>query len=185
MQRSKGFMRFLAFVSVVAVSAAVFSGISSAQQPQASDSVRVEVAKRFGGRWRAACAGDSCDLNILLQQSVEMPAAADKVDAVVTLTLDYKTSRGDRGDILVTYSDPSATGGPVDVVMEPGPFPLVSAVRQRTSSTLTWVVRELDAAGRSYTFQLVARSRDKNGNGRSVISGTRLSAVIDVRPSGS
>jgi hypothetical protein len=99
------------------------------------------------------------------------PAAPEAVDVTVTITLTYRTSRGD--DAVAGLSLDGGT--PPYERMKPRSYPLRPSVAP-TSTTLTWVRRDVPAAGKAYTFHFSAAPAF---GGRSFISGTKLTIVIE------
>lgn len=83
------------------------------------------------------------------------PTDVSTVDVVVTVTLAYRLGRGESARVTFGY----ATGPPPPIpccgdepttAFRPGAYPLASAGGRTTTTTLTWIKRDLPAAGEAY-----------------------------------
>lgn len=161
--------------------AAVFALPAGSQTPPAH--VRYEKARTFSPRWRAHSGSDFQTRVILFQDDVTTPASADRVDVVVTATLDLRTSRGDEGDVRMglTRAGTSGAGAPR---LRPGRFPCASpSPAADTTCTFTWIAKKVEGAGASYTFQLETGVHDGSDRGTSArSSGSKMTVVIDILP---
>ena len=98
---------------------------------------------------------------------------------MVTVTMDYETTPGDFGVVRLRYRG----GGAGAVDMRPGDFRLDSGGRM-TSSTLSWVARNLPAAGEDYEFRLLALPRRNSPDGHFHFRGHRFTVVIEMWSAG-
>jgi hypothetical protein len=149
---------------------------------------RIERAFQFAEPWQARCENVGgivdCSVPILFRISVDTPEALGRIDAVVSVTMDYATSRSERrgsvpdsGRAGVTFF----TGGSGFARMKPGAFRFVSpSTDVPTTTTLTWIATGLRAAGRTYTFQLDVAPIDGDGDGNSKVVGEKLAVVIEL-----
>jgi hypothetical protein len=120
--------------------------------------------------------GGNCDLDVCSIIDVPIPyttpAAPESVDVTVTITLTYRTSPGDAAYAGLSLDD----GTPPYEPMRPlRSYPLRPSVAP-SSTTLTWVKRDVPAAGKAYTFHFSAVT---GFGGRSFVSGTKLTIVIE------
>lgn len=114
--------------------------------------------------------------------------AASRVDVVVTLTLDYLVSPGDRTLVDMAYR---RIGERNLHPMSPGAFSLSSpsttevsgvTTSSKTTTTLTWVAPSLAGDGIRYEFLPGVAARDRNGDNAAEVSGTKISLVIEMTP---
>jgi hypothetical protein len=127
--------------------------------------------------WTAFCDFDNCAVPTISQISVTMPASSPTVDAVLSITFDYRTSPGDAGRISAGYR---AQGQEEFRSMRPDSFLVVSpSSRAPTSTTLTWMRPGLEG-GRRYTFVVTATTRDREGNHRVTVAGTKAIGVLEI-----
>jgi hypothetical protein len=166
-------MRRLIVLSIVLL-AATTGLVAAAVVARTDESTGVSRVERvISTGWRSDCGSDSCGIQQTWIQYTT-PASAEFVDVTVTITLDYRTTRGDAASAGVSIND----GTPPSEPMRPREVPLRPSAK-RTTTTLTFLKRDLAADGMAYTFRFGAAPRDLNGNGRAVISGERLTAVIE------
>ena len=162
-------------------------GAAGSQTPQGSDTgfrlKRVERVYRYPDRWVSECDFDHCGISLLFSLPVSTPRRAERVDVVVTATLDYRTSEGDSGVAYAGFST-SREGGR-SVGLEPGGWPLATSPRS-TTTTLTWVKKGVRAEGRRYFFVMSVSPRegtDPNVN-QNRISGRKVAVVVELTPGG-
>ncbi|HEX8100046.1 MAG TPA: hypothetical protein VF660_07590 [Actinomycetota bacterium] len=114
---------------------------------------------------------------------VTTPSDVQKVDVVATLSLDYKTSSGDWGQVEAFFRDTAGAGD--FVALNPGSFPVVSPSSDLfTSTTLVWTKRAVPAAGRKYEFQIRINPRDGDSDAEVTVQGTKLSFVLETWKAG-
>jgi hypothetical protein len=157
----------LALALLVAVGAA--AGVTAAVV-RTSDSTGVSRVERVSSQsWGGSCGSDFCGI-VDVPIPYTTPQGPDAVDVTVTITLTYKTSRGDSAYASLRLDDgtpPYETMRPIDA------YPLRPSVA-RTSTTLTWFRRDVPAAGQSYTFHF-----DASPGGPGSVSGSKLAIVIE------
>jgi hypothetical protein len=123
--------------------------------------------------WGASCGSDFCGI-VVTSIPYTTPVAPQAVDITVTITLPYRTTRGDPASVQLLIDD-----GAEGEAMRPGSFPL-RPTTTRTTTTLTWLKKDVPAAGKAYTFRLFAKPRRTVGDlGKSSVSGQRLIVVIE------
>jgi hypothetical protein len=115
------------------------------------------MEKAFGGHdWR--CNIDGCPG---YKVTLVTPTAVDTVDVVFSITLTYRLGAGESARASVGYATgttPPGTPPPVipccgdepTTPLDPGPYRLASADGRATTTTLTWVARNLAAGGQQY-----------------------------------
>lgn len=147
--------------------------------------VRIERTFRFDPQWEASCEHGSCGIPEIVSLRLRTPASAEHVDIVASVTLDYTTGPG-ADDFVTAQAFLSRQGDRPFNAMAPRKFPLTSPSRSaRSSSTLTWVERQLAARSRTYVFEIDVSPRDGDGDEVVVASGTRVTVVLDIWPAGS
>lgn len=135
--------------------AAVFSvAIAGSATEETTGVVRVEKAVIDG--WHFGCHGDACQggPSPFEPISVTSPTSETTFDVVVAATMDYETTPRDFGIVRMRYREPGSEA----VDMRPGDFRLDSS-GQLTTTTLSWMARNLPAAGAEYEFRLLALPR--------------------------
>ena len=166
LRRSKLLVLLLVAAGVTA--AAVTAAVTRA--PDSSGVSRLERTTVL--RWASFCESDDCGI-ATTPIRYTTPTDVASVDVTLSVTLDYKTSRGDTANAGVSLDD----GTPPYDALRPS-YPLGTS-RTPTSTTLTWARRDLPASGRAYTFWLSVASRDGNRDGASRVSGSRMTVVIE------
>ena len=148
-----------------------------------SSEVTYEFAERFEPPAGAFCSGVAvrarspvCGSVIFFNERVATPADAASVDVVLTLSAGYETSRGNRGSLGAAVAP--RRHGPYRG-MEPGPFSLSPSVRPG-SATASWIVTDVEAAGRAYNFELVLSSHGLPSRA----SLDRMTVLIEMTPAG-
>jgi hypothetical protein len=142
--------------------------------------VRYEKAKKLVEPWRAADGSDVSRRAILFQKDLATPMSAEDVDIVATVTIDYRLSDTDTGDIRFDFSP--ADGGD-EIALKPGSFPLSGTNGDLQTRTFVWSKRGVAANGQNYSFQLETGVRDANDRRNSAASsGRRFSVVIEMWP---
>ncbi len=139
------------------------------------------VEQTFVRAWSYGCQLDACTGGPRPFPPIEVatPGTTPEVDVVVTVTMEHKTTAGDYGLVRMRYVP---TSGP-PVAMAPGDFRLDTS-GDRTTTTLTWITRDLTAGGNQYSFELFALPRSGNGDGSFSFSGRRFALVIEMWSAG-
>ncbi len=168
-------------VALMALGGLVFWGSATGASSHSPQDWRYERASIFENPWEASCDSHGCGIPTIGAMRVGMPSNVVRVDVVVTVSLDYKTSPSDWGAVRTSFkegSDGSLTP------MNPRNFTITSPSPDRlTSTTLVWAKKGLPAAGREYTFQVAVYARDANGDLNASVQGRRLSFVVHMTPS--
>jgi hypothetical protein len=159
--------RFLLIVGVLLAIVSVAIPVLSATRRATSETPAMRATQR-NGSWTYGCGGDTCVGTVLDPLKVTTPSEATTFDAVVTLTLDYRTSAKDIGLVQLRYR---TSGGPHGV-MPPKTYPLTA--RSRTSTTLTWSLNDLPASGVEYVFTPLIEIEDRGRYGYSIEGGHML-----------
>ncbi|SRR6266540_146744 len=136
--------------------------------------VRIEVGLRRGP-------SEICESQCILFQpraiQIPTPKNVESVDLTLTVGLQYRTSAAkDHAELRVELSPSS---GPVSV-LHPGAMRLSS--RTATSTTLTWIGRNLPGAGVTYTLLLSAHV--DHGAPPAFVSTQNVVVVADAWPAG-
>jgi hypothetical protein len=134
-------------VLAAGVPLAVWAGGLS--NPGSSGVSRIE--RTFGGRdWR--CNIDGCSgYRLVLTTPTDVPT----VDVVVTVTLAYRLGSGESARATFGYATGlqppiPCCGDEPTTRLRPGAYRLASAGGRTTTTTLTWIQRDLPAAGQVY-----------------------------------
>ena len=90
----------------------------------------------------ASCEGDNCALAVPGDFTVVFPAGMGRVDVAAWLMVEYQTTQGDGGEILMSVKHPNTA----KKRMKPGSLALRSGPRSTT--TLGWVEKGVDADGK-------------------------------------
>jgi hypothetical protein len=155
---------------IVVATAAVGVTAAVTRTPDSTGVSRLErvISQSWGGN----CGSDFCGIaDVPIPYTT--PQAPEAVDVTATITLTYRTSRGDSASADLVLDD----GTPPYERMRPrNPYPLRPSVRA-TSTTLTWFRRDVPAAGQSYTFHFTASP--SGGSPPSSVSGSKLTIVIE------
>lgn len=169
---------------IAAVLLGAFAGAEAQAPPSEQTShVRFETARRLP--WGASTKPGTQSTFTFFEREVATPAAVESVDIVLTLSLDFATSRGDYGEIGSSYrvtDDPDAGSRPLRpprLTSVTSPLP-----QQLTTTTLVWIAKNVEAAGRTYEFSITAAARDGNNDARAQVFGKHFSVVIDMLPAG-
>ena len=171
-----------ALAVLVALASLVFPASGSGAVPKLDDRRRYERAVTFQPWWQAFCDQHECGVPTLIEVAVTTPSDVAHMDVVVTLSLDYRTSPSDWGNVHAFFSEDDVAPA---TSMNPGAFPIMSpSPRHFASTTLTWVKRGVPAAGRSYTFAVDVVAKDGSGDSEATVRGTKLSVVIDMVEAG-
>jgi hypothetical protein len=161
----------LAIVTIVVLGAAAV-GVTAAVT-RTPDSTGVSRAERvINQSWGGKCGSDFCGIaDVAIPYTA--PQAQESVDLTVTVTLTYRTSRGDSAYADLVLDD----GTPPYEKMRPrNHYPLRPSITP-TSTTLTWFRRDVPAAGQSYTFHFTASPG--GGSPPASVSGSKLAIVIE------
>lgn len=130
--------------------------------------VRVRAVCKYGPE-------GGCSTRYAQPVKVKTPAVA-KVDVVFTASFQYKTSENDWGTLV---------GGFGDDAMSPGNFRLMSpSPQRRTSTTLTWVAKGVEAGGRRYGFSIFPDVKNGDNNAWANFKASRLLMVVEMWPAG-
>lgn len=182
-------MRRTLAIAPLAAAAVLFAtfGPAGSQTPPASGAgfqlKRVERVYRYPDRWVSDCDFDHCGISILFSLPVTTPRSAERVDMVMTATLDYRTSPGDYGVAYAGFSTEREGGR--RIALAPRRWPLGPSQRS-TTTTLTWIKKGVRAEGRRYFFSMSVPSRegtDPNAN-RNRISGSKVAVVVQLTLAG-
>lgn len=144
------------------------AGVS--QSPPASEQLRYEDTVKQ--RWRKGCVSDTCEFGTIYERAFRTPEAVDRVDVVVSVTMDFRTSRGDYGTLSMSPMEPTFR------VDSPSP-------RMKTSTTIQWHAQNVSARGGDFQVMLFVEGKDGSDNDgrRGWIRGRKLTVVVDMRPS--
>lgn len=165
----------LVVATVLAVALGSAPAWSSSTNANAPHTVRFESTK--AQHWAVGCEDAGCVGSLLMKAKVESPSS-QRMDVVVTATMDYRTSTDGAVAIRGTYRGAGRNG-----ILSPGPWVLTSPSQGRfTTTTMTWVKRLLPAAGREYTFRLEAAPRPGEAT-EMFARGRKVALSIDMRPS--
>lgn len=133
---------------------------------------------RSGRTWWAGCDLDYCDVPHLFAITLETSPTVATVDVVLTVTLDIRLTDGDSASLAAGYRMPDEVALRP---MEPSALPVRSAPDWHpTTTTLTWVKRNLEASGREYLFSMSVVPVDGTGDHRVDVSGRKLTAVLET-----
>jgi hypothetical protein len=140
----------------------------------------------FAGGWTSRCDFDSCGTAVT-SISYVAPNVAKHVDVTLTITFDYKTSRGDGARMALSLDDGTP---PYEVARPRSALQPSDIPGHRILVTKTWVKKNLPAERRAYTFKFSVASVNGNpglsegthdegaDNQHSVAYGRKITAVI-------
>jgi hypothetical protein len=165
-------MRRLIVIPLVLVAAGTALGVGAVVTRTDESSGVSRVERVISSQWGTNCEIDFCTL-LGVEFPYTTPAEAQAVDVTVTITFDYRTSPGDAATFGLLVEDES--GGSQH--MQPRQYSLRPSIKP-TMTTLTWIRRDLAAAGKAYTLRF-GGSVGIDPNGRSSVSGKRLTVVIE------
>ena len=178
----RGFVRLL----VILAGLAALAGSAHSQPAPTAPSgeelghVRYEQARERNEPWRARDGSDDTTRAILFQKDLATPNSTEQVDIVATVTIDYRLSSTDRGNIRFGFFRVGGGGGGA---FDPGSFPVRGTSNDLQTGTFVWSERGVPANGQEYTFQLEAGVRDGHDRGNNARgSGSRISVVIEMWP---
>lgn len=143
---------------------------------------RIERTILFTDPWEARCDSRGCSIPKLIGVVASTPESVAAVDVVMWATLDYSISRGDWAEAEAGYVHDGKTSP-----MTAGPYPLSSlgsSPSLRSTTTLTWAKGVLGAAGKQYEFVVAINPRDGDGDRTVRVSGTKLTLIIEMWPTG-
>lgn len=167
-------MRRLLLSVVVAVSvAAVAVPVWSAARRSASSGNPLLRATQPNGEWGISCGQDTCTGAVVDPLHVATPVDGDPLDVVVTLSLDYRTSPKDVGMVRLRYRTKGGRSG----FLQPGAYPL--SADSRTSTTMTWSLRDLPGGGATYAFRPVFHVQNRGSTAYS-FGGRHLLMVAEL-----
>jgi hypothetical protein len=162
--------------SLVLVASAALAGGSNTET---AGVVRVETLSSRD--WHFGCHLDACIGGPLVVPAIPVTTsgAEPSVDIVVTSTLEFQTTPGDFGVLKMRFDD-----GPGPAVqMSPRGW-VVSSNGRFTTTTVTWVARNVPAAGATYDFELLALPRKASPDGHFHIRGRKTVVVIEMWSAG-
>jgi hypothetical protein len=107
---------------------------------------------------------------------LETPATVDRMDFVITVSFSYRTSPGDAGTLSLDFQR-YEPGAPTRQLARPGDFSLSPSIKT-TSTTVTWLARDVKAGGRKYAVGPLADLQD-NGDGVGFFRTSKMSVIID------
>jgi hypothetical protein len=166
-------MRRTAILALGFVAAAAAAMGVAAAVTRTSDSTGVSRVERLiSTGWRSHCDFDFCGISAVTIPYTT-PTAVDAVDVTVTITFDYRTAGADSARAVLALDNDGTA--PYEAI-RPG-YPLRRSPI-RTTTTLTWVKKDLPAAGQAYTF-LFSVSLPSIGSHPSEVSGRKLTVVIE------
>jgi hypothetical protein len=105
------------------------------------------------------------------------PASVESVDVTLTVTFRYRTTSGDAASFSATLNDDAPPPDTVSLPMRPSSFRLPGASSGNTV-TLTWIRRDVPAAGKEYVVHLFPNAIDRNGNERAEVKTVDGAAVV-------
>jgi hypothetical protein len=164
--------RRLALITALALAGTTAAVVTAAvlRTQDSSGVSRVEV--RFARAWESSCDFDDCGVATHPIQ-YKTPSDQPFVDVSFTVTLDYRTSRSTTASAGLALDD----GTPPYSKVRPS-FALGTS-RRLTSTTLTWIRRDVPAAGREYTFWLGIAPRSHTSDEKFFVRGRRMTVVIE------
>jgi hypothetical protein len=168
-------------IGASALTAAVLAGGGDAGQTQPGSAAVSRVERSFDRPWASSCDGDACVIAILFQLPVRTPERPARVDVTLTVTLQYRTSPGTAARAGASIDDGTA---PYTRMGPRSGFPLAPS-RMPTTTTLTWVKRDLPASGRTYTFLMGVSPHSATGDDPFSVRGRKLTAVVETWSAGS
>jgi hypothetical protein len=178
-------------VAVVSLASLLIGGVligsaASQQEPQALSSGRighrrVERVYRYSPPWESNCESDNCGVALLFDLPIKTPSTTERVDVVMVVTIDYKTSPQDHAEAGGGIF--STTDGDRLMGMRPR-WTLATSSDTYNSTTLTWKRGELPAEGRRYAFRVDVPTREGSGDDMNFIKGRNVSVVVEMWPSG-
>jgi hypothetical protein len=137
----------------------------------------LRTSKNFHYRepWQAICGSDFCGIPEIVRFAVDTPVDADRVDIDVSFSLNFKVTSGDKIQVSAGYS----RDGGQTVRFSPGSYPLTSPSPDlRTSTTLNWNAKDLDALGTRYVIEIGINPRHGKGGRNVRASGTRAAITV-------
>lgn len=118
-------------------------------------------------------------VSLLFDLPVKTPETTERVDLVMGVTIDYKTSPQDYAQVGAGIFSPS------DRLPGMGTrWTLATSSDTFNSTTLTWTRPRLPAEGRSYAFLVDVPAVEGSGDDMSFIRGRNVSVVVEMWPSG-
>jgi hypothetical protein len=151
------------------------------RRPLAPTTEVLRVVQTHNGAWVLKCFGFPCGGGSSVSAVVPTPDGADTFDVVVTVTMDYATSPGDRAGARMFYCR-GARGycySPFRY-LAPGSFPLATSTGD--SVTLAWAANGLKADPDGWTYGMWLSLHDGSGDDKAQISGKVSAAVFEMTP---
>jgi hypothetical protein len=174
---------YLAIACVAVASMVAQPLVAGAETAPASLSpVLLRVSKNFHypDPWRAVCGSDFCGIPLIVQFGFDTPANEHQVDIDVALSLNFKVSSGDKVQVDAGLRDAGGRATP----FSPGSYPLTSpSPRFRTSTTLTWSAKNVQAGGAHYVIEVSINPRHGNSDYKVRASGTKAGLTVTERSS--
>ncbi len=149
--------RSILLTLVLMAAAATAIGVTAAVTRTQDSSGVSRVERVIATGWESSCDLDDCGAGVT-QIPYTTPTAPEAVDVTVTITLDYRTTRGDAARAWLTLDD----GTPPLQPMRPGSYPLRPTAR-RTTTTLTWLKKVSSLPGRHTRSSSPPRSASATG----------------------
>lgn len=180
--------RILVQLSIAVVSLMLFTGgwvAPSAQErnPAAGGDLRgiARVSRPIERRWSARQDLDAFYPAQVARVDVTTPTGVNRVDITVTLSFDHKVSVGDQAFIHVAIFDGTP---PADPLAPAGGYTIsASPEGLKTSSSLSWLARQIPGDGATYELWVTASALDQSGDLRAVVSGSAGVVTVDMVPS--
>jgi hypothetical protein len=141
----------------------------------------IRVEKAIVDAWHFGCHRDACQggPSPFEAISVTSPSSETSVDVVVMVTMDYQTTPGDFGIVRMRLKPAGSSG----LDMRPGDFTLDSSGAV-TSTTLSWIAKDVPASGVDHEFRLLALPRRDSGDAHFHFRGRRFTVVIEMWSAG-
>jgi hypothetical protein len=98
------------------------------------------------------------------------------MDFVVTVSFSYRTSAEDAGTLSLVFSR-DEPGVRTRELAHPGDFSLAPSIK-KTSTTVTWLARDVKTGGRKYDIGPLADLQD-DGDGVGFFRTSKMSVIID------
>jgi hypothetical protein len=146
----------------------------------------LRVVRTIDQAWNVQCVNDPCSTTPRFTLDIPTPRHVQSFDLVLTVTMDYRTTPKDWATAAV-FKCPALNPPPpcAFLLLDPGPFPLAPASTGGGSTiSLSWSGKGLSAGYRAWRFELLITPMDGSGDNAVTITGRRVTAVFEMRPSG-
>ncbi len=126
----------------------------------------LRVVRTADKAWSVECINDPCSSTPRFSTNVPVPDGVMSFDLVLTVTMQYTTTRRDWGEAEVTYCPYAIPPPPCAyLTLEPGRFPLASAAMPGgATTTMTWSKKGLSAGYSAWHYQLLITPWDGSGD---------------------